>query len=360
MDSLEGINDCANELLQAQTHICNYHLSYIKSMSLKCAVQLEIPDAIHNLGGRPMTISDLALALSISPTKVRHLHHLMRFLVQAGFFAEQDIATQTNQEKKGYVLTASSRLLLKDCPMSQRPLVLSIVPYLTTPWDFTIHWFQTDDDQGIFTSPFAMAQGKPMWEFARDEPKFNDQFNESMASVSILSNSVVMSKCKAVFEGLTSIVDVGGGTGSMAKAIAKEFPDMECVVFDLPHVVSDLKSDKNLKFIGGDMFHGIPSADAVILKSVLHDWNDEDCIKILKRCKEGVSKKLVVIDMVLGDKEKSIEVETQLLLDMQMMVLLAGKERNEEEWAKLFNEAGFGSYNISHILGLSSLIEVYP
>lgn len=103
------------------------------------------------------------------------------------------------------------------------------------------------------------------------------------------------------------------------------------------------------------------------LQWILHDWSDEECVKILKRCKEAITSrkdkkgKVIIIDMMMenqkGDEES---IETQLFFDMLMMVLVEGKERNKEEWAKLFSDAGFSDYKITPILGLRSLIEVYP
>ena len=99
---------------------------------------------------------------------------------------------------------------------------------------------------------------------------------------------------------------------------------------------------------------------------ILHDWNDEECVKILKNCKEAITSsgkkgKVIIIDMMMenerGDEEA---IETQLFFDMMMMVLLTGKERNEKQLAKLFANAGFSNYKITPILGLRSLIEVYP
>lgn len=78
--------------------------------------------------------------------------------------------------------------------------------------------------------------------------------------------NVIIRNCKHVFEGLNSIVDVGGGTGTMAKAISDAFPNLKCVVLDLPHVAAGLKGSKNLSYVGGDMFEFIPPADAVFLK----------------------------------------------------------------------------------------------
>ena len=71
---------------------------------------------------------------------------------------------------------------------------------------------------------------------------------------------------KGVFEGLKPFVDIGSGTGTVTKAIADTFPDIECTVFDLPHVVADFQGSKNLKYVGGDMFEAVPPADAVFMK----------------------------------------------------------------------------------------------
>ena len=99
---------------------------------------------------------------------------------------------------------------------------------------------------------------------------------------------------------------------------------------------------------------------------ILHDWNDEECVKILKKCKEAITSdgkkgKVIIIDMMRENKKRDSEsIETQLFFDMLMMVLVTGTERDEKEWAKLFADAGFSDYKITPILGLRSLIEVYP
>ena len=98
----------------------------------------------------------------------------------------------------------------------------------------------------------------------------------------------------------------------------------------------------------------------------MHDWSNEECGKILKRCKEAIKGreggKLIIIDMVMTGNEKGDNdtIETQLFLDMTVMVLYASQERNEKEWAKLFSDAGFSDYKITPSLGLRSIIEVYP
>ncbi|KAJ1412216.1 S-adenosyl-L-methionine-dependent methyltransferase [Sesbania bispinosa] len=182
---------------------------------------------------------------------------------------------------------------------------------------------------------FQTIHGMSFWEYANRQPIYNNLFNDGMESDARLVISVVMEKCNEVFNGVESLVDVGGGTGTMAKVIAKSFPKMECIVFDLPHLVTGLEGSENLKYISGDMFKAIPPADTILLK--------------------------IIIDMVMDNgMEDDESVETQLFFDTMTMVMLNGKERNKKEWDKLISSAGFRDFKITPILGLRSLIEIYP
>ncbi|KAF7843507.1 putative O-methyltransferase 3 [Senna tora] len=325
----------ASKLLDAQIHLWNHVLSFINSMSLKSAIDLNIPDIIHK-HAKPMPLPSLISSLQIHPSQSPNIHRLMRILTHSGFFS---------QSKEGYVLTHASTLLLKDNPFSVSPFLLAMLdPVLIKPWFHVASWFKNGEDPTT-TTPFGTAHGgKTLWEYARDEAELNGVFNEAMASDARVVASVVMGKCKRVFEGLECLVDVGGGTGTVAKAIAKAFPQMECTVFDLPHVVEGQEDSGNLKFVGGDMFQDapLPPADAILLKSILHDWNDEECVKILKKCKESLASKgkdgkLILIEIIMkenyekGDMDDESIMETQLYLDMLMMVMLTGKERNEKD-----------------------------
>ncbi|XP_050275344.1 isoflavone 4'-O-methyltransferase-like isoform X7 [Quercus robur] len=133
-----------------------------------------------------------------------------------------------------------------------------------------------------------------------------------MAIDSRLMNLVVKDY-KPIFEGLGSLVDVGGGTGTVARIISEAFPHMKCTVFDLPHVVANLPDSKNLKFVGGDMFQYIPPADAILFKWILHDWSDEECVNILKNCKEAITKK---------GKEGKVMVCLHMILELVSVILL--------------------------------------
>uniref|UniRef100_M1AVK2 O-methyltransferase n=1 Tax=Solanum tuberosum TaxID=4113 RepID=M1AVK2_SOLTU len=326
----DNIEEKTRQVLSGHAHILNLSLSFINTMSLKCAIQLGIPDIIHS-HGRAMTLSDLVNTLSINKSRGQDcVYRLMRILIHAGLFIEE--------EEEGYLLTPNSRLLLKDEPLSLVPLVYSgLDPNSMDPFHYLSQWFQNDDS----CTPFASIYGKSLYEYAEKEPILNHLLNKGMASDARLVMSVLIQNGKGLlFQGLKSLWTLRGHWNW-------------------------LEGSKNLNFVGGDMFNSIPCADAVLLKWILHNWEDEDCIKILKKCKEAIPSKenggrVIIIEIVMDQNKDDKLYETQLFYDMLMMVLLGGKERSEQEWAKLFFDAGFSDYNIIPILGLRSVIEVYP
>ncbi|CAN1230742.1 Trans-resveratrol di-O-methyltransferase [Linum perenne] len=310
-------------------------------MSLKCAVQLGIPDAV-NSHGKPITLPDLVAALKIPPTKTPYLHRLVRVLVHSGFLSVSDDDVHAGSS---YSLTRAGQLLVKENPFNTRALVVMILdPDMCKPYHFMSAWFRSETDDE--TTPYYIAHGKKVWEHLAVDPTLANVFNDAMAEDSSVAGEVLVKEGKSLFKGVGSLVDVAGGTGNMTKVIATSFPEMDCTVLDLPHVVSGLEGGGNLKYVAGDMFKKN-------VQWILHDWSDENCVN-----KSG---KVIIIDMVLSDQkwdEKSIT--TQFGLDMEMMVVQNGKERNEEELQKLFKESGFSSYHINPILGIRALIELYP
>ncbi|XP_011037460.1 PREDICTED: trans-resveratrol di-O-methyltransferase-like [Populus euphratica] len=213
---MELINEeSAGELLQAQTHVWNHIFNFINSMTLKCAVQLGIPDMIQK-HGKPMTLSELVSALPIHPSKAQYVHRLMPVLVHSGFFSQQTLDSIHSQE--AYSLTQSTRLLLKDNPWSRRPLLLlGLDPVLTKPWDCLSTWFQNDE-----ATAFSVAHEKTLWEYADQDPRLNNLFNDAMASDSILVSKLAVSKCKGTFDGVNSLVDVGRTRNALLKRASEQ------------------------------------------------------------------------------------------------------------------------------------------
>ncbi|GLT70466.1 hypothetical protein SLA2020_425450 [Shorea laevis] len=324
----QGVN--VSELFQVQSHLYKHIFSYIDSMSLNTAIQLGIPDVIHN-HGQPLTLPQLVSKLHIHPNKTSCVHRLMRLLVQSGFFAKTKVHENENEEEV-YGLTPSSRLVLKDNVTNLSPFVLAMLdPVIVSPWHVLGDWLRGSTE----LTPFEKTHGMGLWNYCNQNPGYNCTFNEAMASDSQLM-SFVVEDCKPIFEGLGSLVDVGGGTGTVARIISEAFPHIKCTVFDLPHVVANLPETTNLKFVGGDMFHSIPFADALLIKWILHDWSDEECVKILKRCKEAITSKgkegkVIIIDVVINEEKDEDEVtKTKLLFDTLMMVYSTEKRETRK------------------------------
>ncbi|CAK9164794.1 unnamed protein product [Ilex paraguariensis] len=197
----------SRELLQAQAHIWNQIFNFINSMSLKCAIQLGIPDVIHS-HGRPMTQSELVDALPIHQTKTKFIYRLMCIVIHSDFFVRQKILE--NNEEGGYLLTLASQLLLKDEPFSMTPFLLGVLdPNLTNPWHHV---------RGARGVQFPRGR----WRWHKDN----------------------------------------------CQGHCRRIPHLKCIVLDLPHVVADLEGTESLSYVGGDMFEAIPPADAVLLKII--------------------------------------------------------------------------------------------
>ncbi|KAJ7947034.1 O-methyltransferase [Quillaja saponaria] len=376
----------ASEIFQAQTHLYKHMFNFVSSMTLRCAVQLGIPDIIDN-HGQPITLPELVLALQVDQTKTSHLQRLMRLLVHNGFFGITKVHDDSREEKEAYVLTPPSKLLLKSkVPCLSSVIVGTLGQRPLSPHNSLRDWFY-----GKELTPYETALGIGFWDLFSQKPEVRNVFNETMENDSQMI-TLALHDLKPIFNGLGSIVDVGGGSGTLGRIISEAFSQLKCIVFDLPHVVANLQGSEKLTYVGGDMFQSIPPADAVILKIIniliqsnelvtflisflhiylaqwiLHDWGDEDCIKILQKCREAilskcVGGKVIIIDIVINENEDGHELtELKLFYDIQMMAQVNGKVRNEKEWEKLFLEAGFRHYKITpNIFGFRSLIEVYP
>ncbi|KAK9150301.1 hypothetical protein Syun_008610 [Stephania yunnanensis] len=173
------------------------------------------------------------------------------------------------QENNGYVLTLSSKILLKD--HWTFPLGFA-GPALLKPWQSFSVWLKGGDGDGDGDSDstiFEAGHGKSLWNHeAENVNEFCSSFNEAMAADSRVVLSVLVStEYEAMSEGVTSLVDVGGGNEKITwkSAIAEAFPNIKCSVLELPHVVASCQGSENLEFVAGDMFLAIPYAEAIIL-----------------------------------------------------------------------------------------------
>jgi SAM-dependent methyltransferase len=186
-------------------------------------------------------------------------------------------------------------------------------------------------------------------------------FNAAMSSLPAYIAAIVDAYD---FSGFHRIVDVGGGHGAKLAAILSANPNVGGVLYDLPAVVagaSALRSGPMVdrcEIIGGDFFEEVPAdADAYLLSGIIHDWNDEDAVKILKNCRRAIRAdgRLLLIETVLTPSSDP----ARALMDVLMMVLTGGRERTEAEFRSLLREAGFSLTQVISTAG-HSIIESQP
>ncbi|KAG9441601.1 hypothetical protein H6P81_017455 [Aristolochia fimbriata] len=341
--------------LQLQTW--KYALGFVDAAVIKCAIELGIADTINDHGGH-MTLSELAQTLDCAPS---FLFRILRYLVHQGLFDER---TRDGETVTGFTLTPIARrlLLIKDRDASMAGfLLLQTSPVVLKPWHFLSGRVRTNGSPA-----FEAAHGVDVWSYASKDIAHGEHFNNALASVAKTTVRAILHESVGVFEGLSTVVDVGGGNGTAMRMLVEKCPWISAINFDTPHVVEAAPQIQGVQHIGGDMFQSVPKADAAYLMFVLHDWNDEECIKILKNCKDAIDKekgKVIIVEVVVEEdcSKKHGLSEVGLMLDMLMMAQTReGKERTEAEWKNVLAQAGFNTHTIKPILAAPSVIEAFP
>ncbi|MGH7342518.1 MAG: methyltransferase, partial [Candidatus Rokuibacteriota bacterium] len=188
-------------------------------------------------------------------------------------------------------------------------------------------------------------------------------FDEAMTSVSTVEAQAVAAAVD--FPGISTLADVGGGRGFLLATILAANPSLEGILFDLPHVVAGAPSllrqhglESRVRVEGGSFLETAPEgADAVIMKHILHDWNDDDSIRILRNCHRALPKggRVLVVEAVVPPPGQPGWAK---LLDLEMLVLTPrGRERTEREYAALFERGGFRLTRVVPTLSPVSVVE---
>lgn len=209
---------------------------------------------------------------------------------------------------------------------------------------------------------YAAVHGKPMFEWFSDHPDAAAEFYRSQAALAPLSSAPLTGWD---WSGANTVVDVGGGNGDTVRWLLQRYPHLSATVYDRPHTArqSELAAAADIaercQFVGGDFFEKVPSgADVYILSQILHDWDDEAAGKILSNCAEAMpaNGRLLVVEQILTETD---ELDLPHLLDLQMLVLLGGRERTVTDWKQLLSRAGFSFRSIRQFGG-TALIEATP
>ncbi|KAF7836981.1 acetylserotonin O-methyltransferase-like [Senna tora] len=324
---------------------------------VNCAIQLNIPDTVDLK--TPTTLSQLCTTLKCDPS---FLYRIMRFLTHRNIFKQISAASDPL-----YAHTPLSRLLIKNHEESMAPfVVMESSPVMVGAWHNLSGRVVVNG-----TPPFVKTHGMDLWGYGEGNREHSDVFNEAMACDARRTVRAMVEECKETLEDITSVVDVGGGNGTCMRLLRKACPWITCINFDTPHVVpnnSHSQPQDGLQHVGGDMFVAVPKADAAFLMWVLHDWGDEECIQILKTCKEAIPHKngrVIIAEAVIeeeGFNSKADKLkDVGLMLDMVMMAHTnIGKERTLKEWEYLITQAGFSTFTLKNINSLKSIIIAFP
>ncbi|XP_062106282.1 xanthohumol 4-O-methyltransferase-like [Humulus lupulus] len=357
----------ADATLRGQVQIWKHMLSFADSMALKCAVELQLPDIIHSHAA-PITLSQIASTIpGASSPDLSCLARIMRLLVRRQIFTKHQ---PSDGGEALYGPTHSSRWLLSKTASNNGQLTLAPMvlmenhPWLMAPW----HCFSRCVREGGIAFKKAHG-GQSIWDYGAENPEFNKLFNDAMECTAKVVMRAILSDYRDGFADLKSLVDVGGGTGGSISEIVRSQPHIRGINFDLPHVVATAPAYPGVSHVGGDMFDCVPTADAIFMKWILHDWSDEDCVKILKNCRKAIAEesgKLIIVESVLEEGEGEAESndlfgDTALVFDLVMVAhTTGGKERTHKQWKTILEEGGFPRYNITKIQALTSIIEAYP
>nr|AAD29844.1 catechol O-methyltransferase [Thalictrum tuberosum] len=332
---------------EACLHAMQLASASVLPMVLKAAIELDVLEIIAKAGkGAYVAPSEIASQLSTSNSQAPTvLDRMLRLLASYKVLTCNLRNLEDGGVERLYGLAPVCKFLVKnEDGVSMAPLVL-----MNQDKVLMESWYHLKDavlDGGI---PFNKAYGMTAFEYHGTDPRFNKVFNRGMADHSTITMKKLLELYKG-FEGLKSVVDVGGGTGATVNMIVTKHPTIKGINFDLPHVIDDAPAYPGVEHIGGDMFVSVPKGDAIFMKWILHDWSDEHSVKFLKNCYESIPAdgKVIIVESVLPVfPETNLAAHTCFQLDNIMLAHNpGGKERTEKDFKALSVKAGFTGFKV--------------
>lgn len=289
-------------------------------------VEAGIPDL---LADGPRTAEELADAAGVDPGALR------RMLV---FLAGRGVVARTRQGDR-FALTGVSDLLRRDHPDSLRDWAR----FAGAPWTLEA-WAETGEALAGRV-PFEVAHGQDFFELVTHDDEAGELFDGAMRAGSRLTSQLLLTACD--FDRFSSVCDVGGGTGTLLARILKGHPALIGTVADLAPTIARAERVLQQEGVAGrarvevaDFFEEVPTGhDLYLLVSVLHDWSDDDAVRILRTVRAAMSDRaeLWVVDLVRPRHHGDSLVSA---VDLLMLVLATGRERTEDQLGALFTRAG--------------------
>ncbi len=274
---------------------------------------------------KAQTADELAKKVSIHSDAV---YRLLRALASVGIFKEDD---------KKFSLTPLAELLCQDHPQSQKAFAIMLGGAIYGAWGNLDYSVKTGQQS------FANTFDQPLFEYLTKNPSEGKIFDEAMTGIHGGETQPMIEAYD--FSQFQTVVDIGGGNGMTLIAVLKQYPHLQGILFDLPEVIKRAEAivktsgTKQCTLTGGDFFKAVSSGgDAYILRHIIHDWPDDQAITILKNCRLAMKKgaKVLIVENVLPTDNRP---HFGKWLDL-MMLVIGGKERTEEQYRQLLEQAG--------------------
>jgi hypothetical protein len=295
------------------------------SQAIYVAAKLGIADVLSN---GPRSCDEIA---AVTRTPAPSLSRLLRALRSLGVIG--------SVEGGKFELTALGRPLQAGRAGSLRALVLTLGEIHYEAWGALLHSVKTG------APAFPSVFGARLFEYLDQDRGAGDTFQEAMSDVSALVSQAVMLAYE--FSGIHLLADIGGGCGQFLMAVLDAVPDMRGILLDTPAVITAASkrlashpSRQRCALVSGNLLEAVPrGASGYLLSGVIHDWGDEQAIRILDNCRRAMTPhgKVLVVEMLLPSRD---EPSFAALLDLNMLVMNGGRERTEEDFRQLFDAAG--------------------
>ncbi len=299
---------------------------FTRTQILHTAVRFGLAD---HLAEGPLTPDELAARVGADPDA---LARVLRGLAAMGVVAEL--------EDRRHALTPFGEGLLPSAEGSLHGLA-SLVGA-----EYHAAWGRLPDAVRDGRPGFDLAFGRPLFDHLGEHPEASDRFNRWMVAATGVTAAAVVAAYD--FSPFSRVVDVGGGYGALLTAVLRAFPGPSGVLFDLPAVVAEARPHlaaagvaDRCDVIGGDFFESVPAGgDAYLLSQILHDWDDERCIRILTNIRRAMAPagRVLAVEVVLPEKVTGPSFAVDQ--DLMMLVVTGGRERTEADYGRLFAKAG--------------------
>lgn len=311
---------------------------YWYTQTIYVATKLGIAEHLQD---GPRSAQELAQTTGTNP---RALYRLLRALASLGIFAE---------EQGRFVLTPLAACLLDP---ATKAMATMRGEFQYRAWGELLYSIQTGKPA------FEKVHGQPIFDYFAEHPETGKIFDQAMTGVHGRETEAMLDAYD--FSGIRTLADIGGGNGSVLTAILGRYSTMQGILFDLPSVVERARvhiESVGLKdrcqVVAGNFFETVPpGADAYLMRHIIHDWDDEKSLTILRHCRRALGqggKLLVVEGVVPPGNEPSVS----KFFDLAMLVLPGGMERTEEEYRQLFQAASFRMLRIVPTRTWVSIIE---